>query len=56
MKFIYCCCVCKAKVIEGEVVMDQNYSLSQDEVAEGYILGCQSRPKSENLIVDFDEV
>ncbi len=50
------CCVCKAKVIEGEIVMDQNYSLSQDEVAEGYILSCQSRPKSENLIVDFDEV
>jgi len=50
------CCVCKAKVIEGEVSMDQNYSLSEEEVAEGFVLGCQARPASENVVVDFDEI
>lgn len=50
------CCVCKAKVLEGKVNMDQNYSLSEDEVNQGYILGCQSHPASQNVVVDFDEV
>ena len=50
------CCVCKAKVLEGNVKMDQNYSLSEEEVAQGYILGCQSHPTSENVVVDFDEI
>ena len=50
------CCVCKAKVIEGEVSMDANYSLSEDEVEQGYILTCQSHPLSEDLVVDFDEI
>ncbi|MEC7863751.1 MAG: 2Fe-2S iron-sulfur cluster-binding protein, partial [Bacteroidota bacterium] len=50
------CCTCKAKVMEGKAIMDQNYSLSEDEVTEGYILTCQSHPISENIIVDFDEV
>jgi ring-1,2-phenylacetyl-CoA epoxidase subunit PaaE len=50
------CCVCKAKVIEGKVEMDQNYSLSEAEVAQGYVLGCQSHPSSENIVIDFDEM
>lgn len=50
------CCVCKAKVIEGKVDMDQNYSLSEEEIDQGYVLGCQSHPASENVVIDFDEV
>ena len=50
------CCVCKAKVIEGKVRMDQNYSLSEEEVSQGYILGCQSHPESDHVVVDFDEI
>ena len=50
------CCTCKAKVIEGEVRMSENFSLSDEEVKEGYILACQSHPISENIIVDFDEI
>ena len=50
------CCVCKAKVLEGKVRMDQNYSLSEDEVSKGYVLGCQAHPLSESVIVDFDEM
>ena len=50
------CCVCKAKLIEGEVKMDQNFSLSEDEVNEGFILTCQSHPVSPIVKVDFDEI
>ncbi len=50
------CCVCKAKLIEGTVSMDQNFSLSEDEVDQGFILTCQSHPTSENVIIDFDEI
>jgi ring-1,2-phenylacetyl-CoA epoxidase subunit PaaE len=50
------CCVCKAKVMEGKVTMDQNYSLSEEEVSQGYILACQSHPASENIVIDFDEM
>lgn len=34
--------------------MEMNYSLSDEEVAQGYILTCQSHPASEKLVVDFD--
>ncbi|MBT7896939.1 MAG: 2Fe-2S iron-sulfur cluster binding domain-containing protein [Flavobacteriales bacterium] len=50
------CSVCKAKIITGSVSMDMNYSLADDDVEEGYILTCQSHPKSENLHVDYDEI
>ena len=50
------CCVCKAKVLEGDVAMDQNFSLSDDEVSQGFILACQAHPKSDNVVVDFDEI
>jgi len=48
------CCTCKAKVIEGKAIMEMNYSLSDDEVEEGYILTCQAHPASEKLVVDYD--
>ena len=50
------CCTCKAKVIEGKAIMDKNYSLSEEEVKDGFILTCQAHPITENIIVDFDEM
>ncbi len=50
------CCTCKAQVIEGKATMDMNYALSDEEVAEGFILTCQSRPASAKLVVDFDVI
>ena len=49
------CSTCKAKVLEGEVEMDLNYSLSDEEVAEGFILTCQAHPISDRVTIDFDE-
>ena len=50
------CCTCKAKVMEGKAIMTENYALSEDEVAEGFVLTCKSHPASENIVVDFDEM
>ncbi len=49
------CASCKAKVLKGEAKMDVNYTLTDKEVAEGYILTCQAHPNSEELIISFDE-
>jgi ring-1,2-phenylacetyl-CoA epoxidase subunit PaaE len=48
------CCTCKAKLIEGEVKMDVVYGLEPDEIAAGFILTCQSHPKTKTVVVDFD--
>jgi ring-1,2-phenylacetyl-CoA epoxidase subunit PaaE len=48
------CCTCKAKLLEGEVEMDVNWGLEHEEVQQGFILTCQSHPKTEKLMVDFD--
>ena len=50
------CCTCKAKVMEGQAIMDSNYSLSEEEVEDGFILTCQAHPITENIVVDFDEM
>jgi ring-1,2-phenylacetyl-CoA epoxidase subunit PaaE len=48
------CCTCKAKLIEGEVEMEANYGLEKSEVKEGFILTCQSHPRTEKVVVDYD--
>ncbi len=49
------CSSCKGKVIKGKASMTLNYALTEEEVAEGYILVCQSHPASEDLVISFDE-
>lgn len=48
------CTTCKAKLIEGKVEMEVNYGLEPDEVKAGFILTCQSHPRSEKVVIDFD--
>ncbi|MBC7868540.1 MAG: phenylacetate-CoA oxygenase/reductase subunit PaaK, partial [Gloeobacteraceae cyanobacterium ES-bin-316] len=48
------CCTCRAKLVSGEVVMDVNYALEPEEVEQGFILTCQSHPRSSNVVIDFD--
>jgi len=50
------CCTCKAQVLEGKVHMEMNYALSEEEVAQGFILTCQSHPRSERVVVDYDVI
>jgi ring-1,2-phenylacetyl-CoA epoxidase subunit PaaE len=48
------CCTCKAKLVEGNVSMDVNYGLEEDEVKQGFILTCQSHPTTNKVVVDYD--
>lgn len=48
------CSTCRAKLVEGEVDMDVNYALEPEEVEQGFILTCQSHPRTEKVVVDFD--
>lgn len=48
------CCTCRAKIEEGAVDMDVNYALEPDEVEAGFVLTCQSQPKTERVVVSFD--
>ncbi|MEW2473061.1 1,2-phenylacetyl-CoA epoxidase subunit PaaE [Micromonospora gifhornensis] len=48
------CSTCRAKVVSGEVEMARNYALEPDEVAAGYVLTCQSSPRTDTLTVDYD--
>jgi ring-1,2-phenylacetyl-CoA epoxidase subunit PaaE len=48
------CCTCRAKVLEGKVKMDNNFALTEDEVAEGFILTCQAHPLTPVVKVDYD--
>lgn len=48
------CATCRCKVVEGEASMDRNFALDKWELEAGFVLACQSRPKSERLVLDFD--
>jgi ring-1,2-phenylacetyl-CoA epoxidase subunit PaaE len=48
------CATCRAKLTYGEVEMDTNYALEEDELAAGFILTCQSHPRSAEVHIDFD--
>tara|TARA_R110001632_G_scaffold183829_3_gene303901 strand:- start:6367 stop:7440 length:1074 start_codon:yes stop_codon:yes gene_type:complete len=48
------CSTCKCKVEDGSVEMKVNYALDDSEVAQNFVLSCQSVPTSENVKVNFD--
>src|SRR5437764_1885303 len=48
------CTTCKARLMEGKVHMDVNWSLEPEELEKGYILTCQSHPVTKTVTVDFD--
>jgi ferredoxin len=47
------CGTCKAKLLTGAVHMEHNYALTEDDVADGWILTCQSRPTTELIHIDY---
>jgi len=48
------CATCRAKVTGGKVEMAVHYGLTDEEVAEGYVLTCQSVPIGDGVAVDYD--
>jgi ring-1,2-phenylacetyl-CoA epoxidase subunit PaaE len=49
------CCTCRARVIEGEVEMEKNYTLEQAEIDKGFVLTCQAVPRSRRVVVSYDD-
>jgi ring-1,2-phenylacetyl-CoA epoxidase subunit PaaE len=48
------CATCRAKVTRGNVEMAARYGLTDEEVAAGYVLTCQSVPLGDGVAVDYD--
>ncbi|GAA3908152.1 phenylacetate-CoA oxygenase/reductase subunit PaaK [Sphingomonas limnosediminicola] len=48
------CATCRARVTKGKVEMAVHYGLTDEEVAEGYVLTCQSVPVGDGVAVDYD--
>jgi len=49
------CGTCRARLVEGDVVMRRNFALEPAELAAGFVLTCQSTPTSAKVVVDFDD-
>ena len=49
------CCTCRAKVLEGKVRMDKNYSLEQRDLDAGFVLACQAHPLTDRVVLSYDE-
>jgi ring-1,2-phenylacetyl-CoA epoxidase subunit PaaE len=50
------CSTCRARLVEGEVRMAQNFALEPWEIAAGFVLTCQSHAVSSHVAVDYDHV
>ena len=49
------CGTCRAKCVEGEVRMERNFALDKNEVEAGFVLTCQCRPLTPQVVLSFDE-
>lgn len=48
------CATCRAKVTAGKVEMKVNYGLSDEELANGYVLTCQAAPVTGDVALTYD--
>ena len=48
------CATCRARVSGGKVEMAARFGLTDEEIAAGYVLTCQSVPVGEGVAVDYD--
>lgn len=49
------CGTCMALLTDGKATMRVNDALTDDEVAEGYVLTCQAVPDTTDVTVNYDE-
>lgn len=49
------CCTCRAKVMQGSVSMDKNFTLEKWETDQGFVLSCQAKPTSNQVTLSYDE-
>lgn len=49
------CSTCRAMVKTGSIEMKDRDALSDKDIAKGFVLTCQSMPRSKKVILDYDE-
>ncbi|MBX5459704.1 MAG: 2Fe-2S iron-sulfur cluster binding domain-containing protein [Steroidobacteraceae bacterium] len=49
------CSTCRTKLVRGEVDMAENYALEDWELEQGFILACQSRARTPEIELNYDE-
>lgn len=47
------CTACRGKLLSGKVKMDDPDGLSDEEIEEGYILNCVSRPLTDDIVIEI---
>ncbi len=47
------CTACRGKCLEGNVTIDEAEGLSQEELDEGYVLTCVSKPLSNKIVIEI---
>lgn len=48
------CTACRGKLLSGEVQMDEDAGLSENEIKSGYILCCSAKPTSAEVKIQID--
>ncbi len=48
------CSACACIALEGEVTLDANTVLDEQDLADGLILACQARPVTDRLKITYD--
>ena len=48
------CTKCMAILSQGEAIMEETETLSEEQIAEGKILTCISKPTTDSILVNYD--
>ena len=50
------CTTCMGKLEKGKVIMDDDQMLSDEEIKDGLMLTCISKPDSDEIVINYDDV
>lgn len=50
------CTTCMGKLEKGKVIMDDDQMLSNEELNDGLMLTCISKPDSDEIVINYDDV
>ena len=50
------CTTCMGKLEKGKIIMDDDQMLSDEEINDGLMLTCISKPDSDEIIINYDDV
>jgi ring-1,2-phenylacetyl-CoA epoxidase subunit PaaE len=50
------CTTCMGKLEKGKVIMNDDQMLSDEEINDGLMLTCISKPDSDEIVINYDDV